>query len=336
MNPMLKKLLARCMAPAGDDGADTGGTAVAEPENPTTEDRGDVVDPGVSTEALQSLVASDKEEGQGGAGSPAASPAPPNPDDDGTGQGERIPKARFNEVNEGRKAALARAEAAEAELERLRAGHAPAAPTPAPASAPAPAAEFDEDAQEEAYVAALMEGDSKKAAGIRRAINAHVREQAAADARNQVEQQRQQDQARATADALAAESQATLQAFPYLDTEEGKEALLLIVEARDGKIARGMAPLDALRAAVKAIAPKFAPAGQGDTPAKDLPQGEPKTDLRTAAAVERGAKASMAQPAPLNGGVGERAEAGRINVAQLTDEQFDKLPEAEKRRLRGD
>jgi hypothetical protein len=336
MNPMLKKLLAIYMAPAGDDGSDTGGTAVAEPEAATPEDRGDVVDPGVSTEALQALVASDKGEGEGGAGTPAAAPAAPNPDEDGAGQGERIPKARFNEVNEQRKAALARNSELEAELERLRSGQASAAPASAPAAAPAPAAEFDEDALEEAYGAALMEGDTRKAAAIRRSINAHVREQAAADARREVEQQRQQDQQRATADALAAESQATLQAFPYLNTEEGKEALLLIVEARDGKIARGMAPLDALRAAVKAIAPKFAPAGQGDTPSKDLPHGEPKTDLRQAAAVERGAKASMAQPAVLTGGVGERAEAGRINVAQLTDEQFEKLPDAEKRRLRGD
>lgn len=333
MNPMLKKLLASYMAPAGDDGSDTGGTAVAEPEAATPEDRGDVVDPGVSTEALQALVASDKGEGEGGAGAPAAAPAPADDEDPGNPP-PGIPKSRFVQVNEERKAAIARNAELEAELERLRSGQASAAPAPAPAAAPA--AEFDEDAQEEAYVAALMEGDSKKAAGIRRAINAHVREQAAADARHEVEQQRQQDQQRATADALAAESQATLHAFPYLNTEEGKEALLLIVEARDGKIARGMAPLDALRAAVKAIAPKFAPAGQGDTPSKDLPQAEPKTDLRQAAAVERGAKASMAQPAALTGGVGERAESGRINVAQLTDEQFQKLPEAEKRRLRGD
>ncbi len=333
MNPMLKKLLARYMAPAGDDGSETGGTAVAEPENATPEDRGDVVDPGVSTEALQALVASDKGEGEGGAGAPAA---PAADDEDPGTPPPGIPKSRFVQVNEERKAAIARNAELEAELERLRAGQSPAASAPAPTPAAAPAAEFDEDAQEEAYGAALMEGDTRKAAAIRRAINAHVREQAAADARREVEQQRQQDQARATADALAAESQSTLQAFPYLNTEEGKEALLLIVEARDGKIARGMAPLDALRAAVKAIAPKFAPAGQGDTPSKDLPQGEPKTDLRQAAAVERGAKASLAQPAPLSGGVGERAEAGRINVAQLTDEQFNKLPEAEKRRLRGD
>lgn len=335
MNPMLKKLLARYMAPAGDDGADTGGTAVAEPENATPEDRGDVVDPDVSTEALQALVASDKGEGEGGAGAPAAAPAPADDEDPGTPP-PGIPKSRFVQVNEERKAAIARNAELEAELERLRSGQASAAPASAPAAAPAPAAEFDEDAQEEAYGAALMEGDTRKAAAIRRAINAHVREQAAADARREVEQQRQQDQQRATADALAAESQATLQAFPYLNTEEGKEALLLIVEARDGKIARGMAPLDALRAAVKAIAPKFAPAGQGDTPSKDLPQAETKTDLRQAAAVERGAKASMAQPAALTGGVGERAEAGRINVADLTDEQFNKLPDAEKRRLRGD
>ena len=333
MNPLLKKLLSRYMAPAGDDGTDTGGTAVAEVEHQDPQDRGDVVDPGVSAEALQALVAG--EGGEGNVQSTAGAPAASGSEDDGTGQGDRIPKARFNEVNEQRKAALARATELEAEIARLRGGQS-AAPAPVPAAALAPAAEFDEDAYEQAYVQALIDGDGAKATSIRRAINAHVREQAAADARRDAEQHRQQEQARAAAGALVTESQATLQAYPYLDTEEGAEALELILAARDGKIARGMAPAEALRAAVKAIAPKFAPAGQGGTPSRDLPQGEPKRDLRVAAAVERGAKASLAQPALLTGGVGERVEAGRINVAQLTDEQFDKLPAAEKRRLRGD
>lgn len=343
MSMLLKRLMTRYQAPAEDDGADTGGTGVAEEEIAVLEDRGDVVNPEVNADNLQALVAGAG--GEGGGQGPNDEQVAGTEDDDAGGHGARatgIPKSRFNEVNEQRKAAEAKAAELEAELARLRAGQSAAASSTAAPAAQQTAAEkpaFDEEAMEQSYVEALIEGDSKKAASIRREINTHLREQTAAAVRAQAEQDRQAEQARAAANDLAAESAATIQAYPYLDTEEGAEALELIVAARDSKIARGMAPAAALRAAVKAIAPKFAPAGAGaaaDTPTKDLPPAQAKGDLRTAAAIKRGAEASVAQPAQLTGGVGERAEAGRVNVEQMTDDQFAKLTDADKRKLRGD
>ena len=326
MPMLMKHLLARCLAPVGDVADDTGGTATLEAEEQPVEDRGDEVAPELNAESLQALVDQEREAGADEAAAAAAS------EEAQAGTTAGIPKSRFNEVNEQRKQAQADLEAARLEILRLQAEKAaPAAAAPAPA----PAANFDEDAQEQAYMDALIDGDTKKAAGIRREINAHLREQATAVAREEAERVRQEDLHRAAAHALQAEAAVAVKAYPYLNTPDGAEALELITAARDAKIARGMPAHEALREAVKVIAPRFAPA-DGGTPAKDLPEATGKGDSRSAAAVARGAAASVAQPAQLTGGVGERAESGRINVERMTDDQFATLSEAEKRKLRGD
>ena len=338
MNPLLRKLFARFQAPAGDDGADTGGTDVLNiEEDGDPEDRGDVVDPALSTETLQALVAA--EGGDGGVGDPPAdtgTAAPNDDDDDGTQSGKPsgIPKGRFNEVNEQRKEAERRAEAAERELAAMRAAaQQSAAVTAAPTMVAAPAdPAFDEDAKEEAYAEAMMSGDTKAATAIRREINAHVRAEAAAQARLHAQAEHEQ---RVMASALQAQTELTIKTYPYLETDEGAEALELIIASRNAKMAKGMPAHEALRAAVNAIAPKFAPTA-GDPPSKVLPAATVKTDSRPAAAMARGAADSTAQPPAVQAGIGNRAAAARIDIEALTDEQFSALSAEEKKRLRGD
>lgn len=327
MNPLLRKLLARYQAPAGNDGSDTGGTGVLDLEEDGPEDRGDVVVPAAA------------KGGDGGAGDPPVDTgtAAPGDDDDEGAQGGKpsgIPKGRFNEVNEQRKEAERRAEAAERELAALRAAAQQSAAVTAAPSTAATAADpaFDEDAKEEAYAEALMSGDTKAASAIRREINAHVRAEAAAQARQHAQSEYEH---RATANALQAETDLALKTYPYLDTDEGAEALELIVASRNAKMAKGMSAHEALRAAVNVIAPKFAPAA-GDPPSKGLPAAPAKTDSRPAAAMARGAADSTAQPPAVQAGIGNRAAAARIDVEALTDEQFSALSIEEKKRLRGD
>lgn len=326
MNPLLQKLLARYMAPAGDEGADTGGTGVLEGQqegegaNGEPEDRGDVVDPALTQENLRAVVDSAAQgEGEGaGAG------------EEGAGDGEDgqrfqgIPKARFNEVNERRKVL-------ESEVEELRRKLAEAERgASAPAAAPAPAAQpFDVEAKEQEYATALIEGDTAKAGRIRSEINSHLIKEAEARAGAVVEERTRQQ-------LLRDEVAATLKAHPWLDEPEGADALDLIVAKRDAEIARGKAPHLALREAVAKIVPRFAHAA-----AKSPPVGlasDPKAlDTRSIRANERGAADSLKQPASLGGaGVGGRASGAQPDVQAMTDEQFEALSEAEKSRLRGD
>lgn len=243
--------------------------------------------------------------------------------------GGRIPKARFNEVNNARKLAEARADLLAAELERLRQPGAAAAP--APAAAPAAPA-FDVKAQERAYADAMLEGDVDKALEIRDTINDHIMAMAEQRATTRVQANMTQAQ---TARTLQEASNQAVQDFPYLDTPEGADALDLIIAKRNAGVAAGKPIHVALAEAVALIAPRFAPAGQG-TPSSVLQGKGAPADTRSANALARGAQDSNLQPPAIVNGIGNRATQGKVDVTQLTDAQFEQLTPEQKKAMRGD
>lgn len=296
-------------------------------------DRGDEVNPELNPDKLKAVVDNADE-----LDDEPAEPAAQAEQGESRQTGGRIPKARFDEVNNERKDAIreaaeakARAELLERELEQLRASSAKPA---APEAPPAPA--FDEDAKEAEYIEAMLNGDAALAKQIRREINQNIKAAAEAAAVASTQAEFEQRTAEAERRAIAANLQATsaqaIADYPYLDTQEGALALKLILAARDADIAQGVPPHIALSEAVKTIAPKFAP----DTPARESTQGKPAGDTRTAAAIARGAADSQLQPPAVQAGIGARAGGGRVNIQTMTDEQFDNLSEADKKRLRGD
>lgn len=337
MNMLLKKLLSRYMAPAGEDGTDTGGTDTG------VEDRGDDFTPtgeddtGEGTGDGQAAGAGEADAGDdaGGAGQAAADGADgaDEPEDERGQRSPGIPKGRFNEVNERRKELESENERLKRELAEARAAQ-PAAPAAPAAAHVATAAQpevavFDVAAKEQEYAAALIEGDTGKAAMIRGEINSHLVEQATQQAEGNIAR-------RSAQQLLQAEVEVTLKTYPWLDTPDGAEALELIMAARDRAISQGMAPHQALRNAVSKIAPRFAPESEAP-PSRGLPGGEGGGDTRSSNAVRRGAADAVAQPPAMQVGVGNRATpAARVDVATLDDEQFAALSPAEKSRLRGD
>ena len=176
----------------------------------------------------------------------------------------------------------------------------------------------------------MIEGDIDKATEIREAINAKIEEQATKRATVELT-------SRQTAQLLSSTAQSVSKAYPYLNTDEGADALELILASRDAKIAKGMPAHLALLEAANTIAPRFAPEPEdASTPSRVSANGEPAKDSRPAAALARGAADSTAQPPALQAGIGQRATAARVNVSQMTEEQFEALTPAEKKRLRGD
>lgn len=318
--------------PADDDGSDLGGEVI-DASNPNggsdfdapgaDEDRGDVVDPELTAENLANVSG---EENPAPAPAPAASTEDEPDEATGGKPSAGIPKARFNEVNEARKEAEARAEALERELQALKMQQQPTtAPAPTPAAPAAP--EFDVDAAEQKYIELLMEGETAEATKLRSQINRHVAAEAAQQAIAIQKQQAEAVNTQTVADKA-------VEAWPYLDTPAGADALSLIKITRDAYIASGMSMSKALQLAVDKIAPKFAPAEDLTPPKVD--GGKPPVDTRTANAIARGAQASQAQPPVVQAGIGNRATAGTVDVASLTDEQFDALSDAEKAKARGD
>ena len=328
----IKQLQARLSAfhvlrkPMDDDGDDLGGEVI-DAANPNSsdsdapgadEDRGDVVDPELTTENLAPV---------------AKDGADPEPDADGAADAggkpnAGIPKARFNEVNEARKEAEARAEALQRELDAYKMQQQPGnAPAPAPTPAAPAAPEFDVDAAEQKYIELLMEGETAEATKLRSQINRHV----AAEAAQQAIAIQKEAAARVDLQTVADKA---VETWPYLNTPEGADALDLIKASRDANIARGMAPAKALQLAVDKIAPKFAPAEDLTPPKVD--GAKTPVDTRTTNAIARGTRAAEAQPPVVQAGIGNRATAGTVDVANLTDEQFAALSEAEKAKARGD
>lgn len=268
----------------------------------------------------------------------AAAPAAPAPapaqtaaaetDEDGGKGGGGIPRARMNEVVRQREAAQAEAAELRRENERLRAAQSGAAPAgSATAAAPAPAAQaFDVDAAEDQYMQALMDGDVKAARELRGKINAHIGDAALARFTEVTTNQQAAVKAASTVDEL-------LQTYPWLDEPEGAEALELIEASVALKMSRGTPHHQALAEATNAIAPRFVPDGH---PSRALPAKQGAVDTRTQRADQRGAADSLLQPAAVQAGMGNRATPAQVDATRLSDDEYMALPEAERKRLRGD
>lgn len=328
MPRLLKNLLSRLHKPAGDDGADTSGTDTAVLEDPGQagkEDRGDVVDPALNADTLAAVVA-DAGAGEG-EGATTEEPAQ---------RGGRIPKARFDEVIGQREAEKARADALQAQLDALQSKAPAAAPAPTPTPAPAPVASAAAPAVEPGTDLKALRAQARAAAAAGNEaevarLDDLIDNAVLSIAEARVSQRYEQQQFVSTTKAAAAQASAE---FPYLDTPEGADVVDLILLSRDKKIAAGMPPGQALLEATRHIAPKFAP--EGEALGRASTEGAHAKDTRTANALARGATDSNLQPPTAQAGIGNRTTEPRVNVEKMTDKQFEDLPEAEKKRLRGD
>lgn len=324
MKTMRLLKLHKLYSPAGaDDGGGGDSTVIDDADTGTDDgsgadntDRGDEVDPAIDPKALAKVAEGDDPDDAADEGDGEAQPA-------GKKGSNHVPIGRFNEVNEKAK----RLERENAEL-RTKAA---APPPPEKKKEPEPP-KFDEDKAEREYAELLAEGDFDKAVLKRKEINKNIREEARAQAEanvNAVMDQRQ------TVQTLTQVAEQAVKDWPYIDTDEGAEVMDLIIAARHGFEAKGIPSPQALKKAVDLIAPKYAPAQQA-TPGKDSQAKPDGKDTRSQGANARGAADAAKQPPRLDGGAGNRSKGQTVDVEDLTDEQFDALSAAEKRRLRGD
>ena len=348
MPKTLKMLMHRLMNQAGEGTDLPGDTLVLDDDEHqpgTPEDRGDFL-PGddLDPEALNAVAAGAVEDDTAAKEAAAADTgAAAKASADESALSDSVPHARFNEVNMRRKAAEQEAERLRAENEALKAGKAAATKPDEKeqdqSGKGAAAPEIDVDAKEQAYLDAIMDGNTDAAKQIRREINQHLMTQASSEAlksaRAEIKERQQAEELANAGKLLATTANAVVSDYPFLDDPAHSEVLDMIEARRDALIAKGTPVHEALRQAADFIAPRFAP--EGFTPAKSSEKPAPKTDLRQAAAVARGAQASIAQPPVPAAGMGNRATGSDAkSVANMSDEDFDRLTAAEKKALRGD
>ena len=234
----------------------------------------------------------------------------------------RIPKDRFDEVNERRKKA-------EAELKLLKEQmNAPAEPEPEPEPEP-----YDYAAKDQEAMDALLEGDAQRYSEIQDEIRQASRDEALREAKKLAAEGDNQVRETLTFEEAAAKIEADYPQFTEGSEAYNQEAYdelmdLYVGYAQSGRYTR----VDAMRrAADKAVKiHNLQRVSEIDPePAPDNVVNIKKSDVA--------AKAKLAerQPPKMEGGAVSESEP-TIDLNSMSDEEYGALPESTKRRLRGD
>jgi len=237
-----------------------------------------------------------------------------------------VPHSRFNEVNEEAKLHRARVLALEEELARMK-GAAPVAPKKE--EAPAPAYDFDD--AEERYAAAILDGDTGKAKSIRAEMRTKQQEEADKRAEELADRRYKTNKAADDAQRTKLEFEVELNkayaAFPFLNAdsaEKNQDAIDEVLVWQQSFLSKGGTAAEALAAAVKKIAPRFAKAADEPVQAAAV---APKPDLQKG--LDRAAKVPEKPQ-----GVGARAST--LDVSKMSGKDLKALSAEDEASLAGD
>lgn len=244
-------------------------------------------------------------------------------------KGQTVPKSRLDDVIKERNE-LRR------EMEELKQAQKPPAP-----AAPA----YDFESKEKLYQEAILDGENEKAKAIRAEINEATRAQLSAELTQEVERtvNRKNEE---TALQIAADK--LQQDFPIFnqDSSDYDEAITQeVIDLRDAFITQGVRPVDALAKASDYViktnniaAPEAEEstglAGKAAPPKK--PVDEVATQRKKKAQVAQKLDAAAKQPPELPGESSSNHGEKALDISSLSEEEFNALPEATLKRLRGD
>jgi hypothetical protein len=228
-----------------------------------------------------------------------------------------VPKSRLDEV-------LAKNRDLDAKLREERAAREALQPKPEK-----DATAFDFDAKEGEYMQAVLDGEKAKALEIRKEIRAAEKAESTTQART--------DNGRESeAIALQRAANEVQETFPQFKEGSDKynaEATQRVIKMRDALIMQGSNAVEALNEAVEFVVKKY-DFDVALEPAKD--EKVVNLDDKRKKDVAKKVDVMKKQP-PEVIGEGERTRTQVQNqVEALSDEEWDALPEATRRRLRGD
>lgn len=233
-----------------------------------------------------------------------------------------VPKSRLDEV-------LQKQKALQKQLDDLKATQKPAEEAPE---------EYDFGAKEVEYQNLLLDGEAEKAAAlraeIRKAERTQIEYEMSQKMTDAVSQNQQATALQQAASALEAE-------FPVFDqkSDQYNEAMTQeVIELRDAFMIKGENAVAALSKAAKYVISEYGLVEDTPTLAAESAPTKKSTDevAKKRAEVTRKLKAADSQPPELAGeGASARGEKA-LDISTLSEEEFDALPEATLKRLRGD
>ena len=252
----------------------------------------------------------------------------PVPEPKPKAKGQTVPKSRMDEV-------IAERNELRREMEALKEAQKPAAP-----AAPA----YDFEGKEKQYQELILDGEAEKATALRTEINQKTRESLSAELAQEVEttitRKNEETALQLAADKLQAD-------FPQFneDSSDYNEALTQeVIDLRDAFIIKGERPVDALAKASGFVIRNHdlsapAPAEETSTglagkaaPAKKSIDEVSKKRAEVAKKLDAASKQPPELPGESSSSHGEKA----VDISTLSEEEFNALPEATLKRLRGD
>ena len=241
----------------------------------------------------------------------------------------RIPKSRFDEVNNKAKQAKAEVEALRRELEALKAGLQQGQQQEAPQQQEQQQPTFDFDAKEREYMDAVLDGEVDKALQIRNEIRKAELEAAQKIAANKSQESVADYNTRIQLEQTVSRINEQYPVFDPSADSFNEVALQEALQIRDGLIATGVNPVEAVQKAAELTSFKYTtPATKQDdgqvTKQKPTKQRVPKQKVDTA----------NKQPPAIGDKTTTQADTGtKIDVMRMTDEEFDALSEDDIKKL---
>lgn len=232
-----------------------------------------------------------------------------------------VPKSRLDEV-------LAKQKALQKQLDEMKAQQQPAENAPEA---------YDFDSKEVEYQQLLLDGESQRAAALRQEMRKAERDQIAYEMRQEMSQKVQQN-AQATALQQAAnELEANFPVFDQNSADYNAEITQEVIELRDAFIVQGFDAVDALSKAANFAIRSYNLEATSTLNAPSAPKAKPVDEVaKKRAEVSRKLKAAESQPPELPGESSVNHGEKPLDLSTMTEEEFNALPEATLKRLRGD
>jgi hypothetical protein len=236
-----------------------------------------------------------------------------------------VPKSRLDEV-------LSKQKALQKQLDDMKAAQVVAESAPE---------EYDFATKEVEYQTLVLDGEADKAAELRHEMRKAEREQMAFEMRQEMTQTVNQNQQATALQTAATDLEANFPVFDQNSESYNAEYTQEVIDLRDAFITQGHGAVEALGKAANFVVKNYdlvetvADEGSALSGSK-APARKADEVAKKRAEVSKKLRAAEAQPPELPGeSSAKRGEKG-LDVASMSEDEFNALPEATLKRLRGD
>jgi len=239
-------------------------------------------------------------------------------------KGQMVPKSRLDEV-------LAKQKALQKQLDELKQAN-----QPPPPELPS----YDFEAKEREYQDFILDGEPDKAAKLRSEIRNAEREAMSHELRREVEQTVTRNNEETALQQAANLLETEYPVFDQNSADYNEDFTQEVIELRDAFMIQGLGAVDALSKASNFVIKAHDIGSESDDSsaltAKQAPKKSVDEVAKKRAEVAKKLDAAKKQPPELPGEGSSSHGEKALDISSLSEEEFNALPEATLRRLRGD